>query len=128
MADTVSTRGSHLAVPKLRNKSKRLDVLTPYFETAKCNDHPNPDWFFDIEAGHGIAQKKYCADCPVINECLSYALNVKVLGVWGGTTPEERNNIREINNIIPAMLEFGQPDTFGERFHPNARRRNTRND
>jgi hypothetical protein len=73
-------------------------------------------------------QKKFCIGCPVIDECLNYALNVKVLGVWGGTTPEERNEIRKIKNITPAMLEFGQPDTFGERFHPNARRRNTKHD
>jgi hypothetical protein len=35
---------------------------------------------------------------------------------------------RKTKNITPAMLEFGQPDTFGERFHPNARRRNTKHD
>ena len=126
MADAVSTRGSTVA--RLTNKAKRLDVKTPYFETAKCNNHPDPDWFFDIESGHGNKQKKFCIGCPVIDECLNYALNVKVLGVWGGTTPEERNEIRRIKNITPAMLEFGQPDTFGERFHPNARRRNTKHD
>jgi len=126
MADTISTRGRSVA--KLTNRAKRLDVKTPYFETAKCNSHPDPDWFFDIEAGHGIEQKKYCVGCPVINECLDYALNVKVLGVWGGTTPEERRQLRIKYNITPAMLEFGQPDTFGERFHPNARRRNARDD
>ena len=126
MADTVSSRGSSVA--RLTHKAKRLDVKTPYFETAKCNNHPDPDWFFDIESGHGNKQKKFCIGCPVINECLNYALNVKVLGVWGGTTPEERNEIRKIKNITPAMLEFGQPDTFGERFHPNARRRNTKHD
>ena len=126
MADAVSTRGSTVA--RLTNKAKRLDVKTPYFETAKCNNHPDPDWFFDIESGHGNKQKKFCIGCPVIDECLNYALNVKVLGVWGGTTPEERNEIRKIKNITPAMLEFGQPDTFGERFHPNARRRNTKHD
>ena len=87
MADVISSRGSKLA--RLTHKAKRLDVKTPFFETAKCNNHPDPDWFFDIEAGHGVKQKKFCADCPVLNECLDYALNVKVLGVWGGTTPEE---------------------------------------
>lgn len=126
MADIISSRGSSVA--RLTHKAKRLDVKTPFFETAKCNNHPDPDWFFDIEAGHGVAQKKFCADCPVLNECLDYALNVKVVGVWGGTTLEERNQLRIKNNITPVMLTFGQPDTFGERFHPNARRRNTRND
>jgi WhiB family redox-sensing transcriptional regulator len=126
MADTIRTRGSSVA--RLTNKGKRLDVLTPYFETAKCSTSIDPDWFFNYEKLQGKERKSYCNDCPVIAECLNYALNVKVMGIWGGTTLEERNEIRKIKNITPAMLEFGQPDTFGERFHPNARRRNTRND
>lgn len=125
MADVISSRGSKLA--RLNGKGKRLDVLTPFFESAKCNTHPDPDWFFDFEKRQGRERKSFCTGCPVIAECLDYALNVKVLGVWGGTTLEERNEIRRINNIIPAMLEFGQPDTFGERFHPRGRR-NTKND
>lgn len=128
MADIISTRRSHLAVPKLTNKSKRLDVLTPYFESAKCSTSLDPDWFFDYEKPQGKERKSYCNDCPVIAECLNYALNVSVLGIWGGTTLEERNEIRKKENITPAILTFGQPDTFGKRFHPNARRRNTRND
>lgn len=126
MADTIRTRGSSVA--RLTNKGKRLDVLTPYFETAKCSTSIDPDWFFNYERPEGKERKSYCNDCPVIAECLNYALNVKVMGIWGGTTLEERNEIRKEKNITPAMLEFGQPDTFGERFHPNARRRNTRND
>ena len=126
MADTIRTRGSSVA--RLTNKGKRLDVLTPYFETAKCSTSIDPDWFFNYEKPQGKERKSYCNDCPVIAECLNYALNVKVMGIWGGTTLEERNEIRKIKNITPAMLEFGQPDTFGERFHPNARRRHTRND
>jgi WhiB family redox-sensing transcriptional regulator len=126
MADTISTRGSSVA--RLTHKAKRLDVKTPYFESAKCSTSLDPDWFFDYEKPQGKERKSYCNGCPVIAQCLDYALNVKVLGIWGGTTLEERNEIRRINNITPAMLEFGQPDTFGERFHPNARRRNTRND
>jgi WhiB family redox-sensing transcriptional regulator len=125
MADTIRTRGSSVA--RLTNKGKRLDVLTPYFETAKCSTSIDPDWFFNYEKPQGKERKSYCNDCPVIAECLNYALNVKVMGIWGGTTLEERNEIRKIKNITPAMLEFGQPDTFGERFHPRGRR-NTRND
>ena len=125
MADTIRTRGSSVA--RLTNKGKRLDVLTPYFETAKCSTSIDPDWFFNYEKLQGKERKSYCNDCPVIAKCLNYALNVKVMGIWGGTTLEERDEIRKIKNITPAMLEFGQPDTFGERFHPRGRR-NTRND
>ena len=126
MADTISTRGSSVA--RLNGKGKRLDVLTPYFESAKCSTSLDPDWFFDYEKLQGKERKSYCNGCPVIAKCLDYALSVKVSGIWGGTTLDERDAIRKERNIIPAMLEFGQPDTFGERFHPNARRRNTKND
>lgn len=32
-----------------------------------------------------------CAGCPVINQCLQYALdNNEEHGIWGGTTPKDR--------------------------------------
>lgn len=37
-----------------------------------------------------------CRACPVINECLDYALEHRELeGVWGGTTPRQRRRILE---------------------------------
>ena len=39
--------------------------------------------------------KAICDTCPVINECLEFALQIKEdYGIWGGTTPEERKLIR----------------------------------
>lgn len=41
------------------------------------------------------AAKAACARCPVQDLCLEYALAAKVNdGIWGGTTPTERLNIR----------------------------------
>ena len=38
------------------------------------------------------AAKAVCADCPVSRQCLNWALRIaEPYGVWGGTTPEERN-------------------------------------
>jgi WhiB family redox-sensing transcriptional regulator len=34
--------------------------------------------------------KKLCAQCPVINECLAYAIAHDCLGVWGGMDTGER--------------------------------------
>lgn len=39
------------------------------------------------------AAKAVCAGCPVVADCLAFALADKHalnFGVWGGTTPEER--------------------------------------
>jgi len=39
--------------------------------------------------------KAVCMDCPVVNECLEYAIRTNQdSGIWGGTTEEERKSIR----------------------------------
>jgi WhiB family transcriptional regulator, redox-sensing transcriptional regulator len=38
--------------------------------------------------------KQVCAVCPVREPCLDYALRYNQHGVWGGTTDEERIQIR----------------------------------
>lgn len=74
--------------------------LVPALDSAKCYSYPNPDWFFDDvikDRGgreHAPLQKQFCKDCPVINQCLEYAMKVDVHGVWGGTTYYERKQIR----------------------------------
>lgn len=36
--------------------------------------------------------KAICRECPVIEQCLQYALDEEMyFGVWGGTTPKERH-------------------------------------
>src|SRR5438270_80471 len=41
--------------------------------------------------GREAAAKAVCAPCPVLRECLDWALHTQERwGVWGGTTPEER--------------------------------------
>ena len=40
------------------------------------------------------AAKNACTACPVISQCLAYALeNGENEGIWGGTTPRERRAI-----------------------------------
>ena len=39
--------------------------------------------------------KAICMECPVVNECLDYAIRTNQdSGIWGGTTEEERKSIR----------------------------------
>ncbi len=60
----------------------------------------DPDLFFPISsAGLGerqIAQAKtICTGCQVRQECLDFALaHDQVYGIWGGTTPEDRQRER----------------------------------
>lgn len=38
--------------------------------------------------------KNLCADCSVRNECLAYALEFDVHGVWAGTSWAQRNRMK----------------------------------
>jgi WhiB family redox-sensing transcriptional regulator len=62
--------------------------------------HADPDLFFPISmTGRAIEQitkaKAICADCDVRRQCLEFARAQDAIhGIWGGTTPEERQRIR----------------------------------
>lgn len=66
---------------------------------AICRD-TDPDLFFPVgTTGFALVQidraKQVCAECPVHVECLEYALETNQdSGIWGGTSEEERRNIR----------------------------------
>jgi WhiB family redox-sensing transcriptional regulator len=69
----------------------------------------DPDLFFPISpAGPGLAQiaraKAICATCQVRRRCLEFALdNGPIDGIWGGTTPEERQRARtSADHQVPA--------------------------
>jgi len=52
----------------------------------------DPELFFPIHANdytHAKA-KAVCAKCPVVAPCLEWALDNESHGVWGGTSPAER--------------------------------------
>lgn len=46
--------------------------------------------------------KRICRDCPVVSECLEYALSNNLNktgdGIWGGMTPSERRELKRQNN------------------------------
>ena len=60
----------------------------------------DPDLFFPIgTTGDAVPQiaaaKSICATCPVMEECLDFALSSRQdYGVWGGLTEDERRSLR----------------------------------
>ncbi|MBU6213702.1 MAG: WhiB family transcriptional regulator [Actinomycetales bacterium] len=66
---------------------------------AACRDS-DPELFFPIgntgPALHQIeAAKQICRICPVISECLQWALDTgQEAGVWGGASEDERRMMR----------------------------------
>ena len=68
-------------------------------DLASCRD-TDPDLFFPVgTTGPAIEQiaqaKRVCAECLVQADCLEYAISTNQdSGVWGGTSEEERRQMR----------------------------------
>lgn len=54
------------------------------------------DRFFETKIPiNAIEAKKLCASCPVVEQCLDWALeNNERFGIWGGLTERERRRMR----------------------------------
>jgi WhiB family redox-sensing transcriptional regulator len=60
----------------------------------------DPDLWFPDAPQTGAVAKRVCRSCPVIKECLQYALdNNEMYGVWGGMGNSERKSLRRRMNI-----------------------------
>jgi WhiB family redox-sensing transcriptional regulator len=66
---------------------------TDWMAQGKCRELP-PAVFFPSD-GLGVqAAQRICADCPVSDTCLEYALANRIdHGVWGGRSERERRRI-----------------------------------
>ena len=65
-----------------------------WMDDALCAE-TDPDLFFPERGGSTVEAKKICQQCPVIEQCLAYALaNEFDDGVWGGTSGYQRRQMR----------------------------------
>ena len=75
------------------------ESATTWREHAECLGS-DPDMFFPVGSTGAVlaeiaAAKAVCRSCPVVEECLAYALETnQEAGVWGGTSEEERRRLR----------------------------------
>lgn len=81
--------------------------LHPWMDDAACKDEP-PDTFFPPSEGnrqdtpdHPMWErgKAICAGCPVVDDCLAYAVRNEKYGLWGGLTPAERSALRTLHGV-----------------------------
>jgi len=75
-----------------------------WMERGKCRDL-DPAIFFPND-GIGVqAAQRICAECPVKEPCLEYALANRVdHGVWGGTSERERRRILRQRRLSRVQL------------------------
>jgi WhiB family transcriptional regulator, redox-sensing transcriptional regulator len=74
-------------------------VQVGWQQDAACKDVPDPDVFFPGKGEDGEPAKQVCAGCPVMGDCLEFALATmraaeRDHGVYGGLTPAERARLR----------------------------------
>ncbi|WP_128374441.1 WhiB family transcriptional regulator [Streptomyces cavernae] len=69
-----------------------------WLDRAACVD-ADPDLFFPVSRNgpavrDALAAKRICCRCPVVEDCLDWALSTRqTTGVWGGTSEEERADL-----------------------------------
>ena len=87
------------------------DSLTPTYDTehvwmldGHCRGK-EPSFFFPSD-GVGVDQaRRVCANCPVKEPCLEYALRYRIEhGVWGGASERERRRILRSRRIALSAL------------------------
>ena len=69
--------------------------MTWWMDRASCAQ-VDPEIFFpELDSLWKVAEaKKICSECPVILECLNYAVANKFKeGIWGGLSPTERHRL-----------------------------------
>ncbi len=67
---------------------------TAWMASGACNQS-DPETWFPEKGGNPKSAKRVCARCPVLDQCLTWALAHHDEGVWGGTTAHERAKLRK---------------------------------
>jgi WhiB family redox-sensing transcriptional regulator len=80
--------------PRLSGGSRQADVLRIL---GACAAQAVDDLFFSDDRVDEA--KAMCLRCPVRQVCLDHALRHENFGVWGGTTPAERDKIRGVRLV-----------------------------
>ena len=92
----------------LEGTTLKLNLRLPIFDQKPACCAPgviDPDIFLG-EKRVDIAQAKaVCASCPVIDQCLSYALQFNSTSIWGGYTAKERLKLRRELADAPQMVD-----------------------
>lgn len=63
---------------------------TSWMLEGRCRNHPANTFFPSDGVGVAVA-RRICANCPVKEPCLDYALDNRIEhGIWGGTSERAR--------------------------------------
>jgi len=76
---------------------------TEWMQRGLCREIP-PAVFFPSDGVGVEAARRICANCPVKEPCLEYALAFRIdHGVWGGCSERERRRILKRRRVGAAV-------------------------
>jgi WhiB family redox-sensing transcriptional regulator len=84
-------------------------VIVRFKNKAACEGTETESWFpehYNPEEEKYL--KRICNGCEAKSECLVYALEYEVTGIWGGTNAADRRRIRKTKGLIakPVLPEW----------------------
>lgn len=81
-----------------RSSQLATELIADWRTRAACSGYPNKLFFPATEGADEASIEKakgICAVCPVIDDCLQYALETNQrAGIWGGRSEKERKSLR----------------------------------
>lgn len=91
-----------------KNISKNINYPN-YDGTQNCAKVGVDMFFQDYHGKNAVSEmadlREFCSTCPLLVECAEYAIRHEQHGFWGGTTPNERRNIRKSRGIMLDLPE-----------------------
>jgi WhiB family redox-sensing transcriptional regulator len=90
-----------------------IEYATDWRAAGACRS-ADPDLFFPVAVGTAAGEQisralRICAGCPVRQQCFDFAMRSREsVGIWGGTTPEERIRALRARNRRPARSTWRQ--------------------
>jgi WhiB family redox-sensing transcriptional regulator len=112
---------------------KRVIDLTDNWRIRAACRSMAPDLFFPagtsgVAADEIVAAKEVCFGCEVRSDCLQFAVSTnQEFGVWGGTTEDERRDlrrhwlrrtVRQETSVPPGRAARGGRTPVGATAHP----------
>lgn len=67
-------------------------ALLEVSDQALCAE-VDPELWFPEKGGSSAAAKTLCFACPIREACLAYAMTTDEIGIWGGTSANDRRQL-----------------------------------
>jgi WhiB family transcriptional regulator, redox-sensing transcriptional regulator len=96
----------------VKRQTPRMNAVleTDWMAEGNCASRP-PSVFFPSDGVGVDTARRICADCPVKDTCLEYALENRIdHGVWGGTSERERRRLLKARGEHSAGVRVSSVD------------------